>query len=505
MTDQTVPFPPRRGPAAVYTGVSGQDTGLSALAWPVWIYLFTVVLQIGFDLGPLTLTTLRIFLLVMVVPLYVNLLMGRYGRLHATDIIFPLYILWSAVAIEVNNPGRAVELVGSTGVEFLGGYVMARAYIRTPEAFGALIRVLLLYVVLTVPLAIYETMTGRPILVEMIRGLGFNSVGDVQNEPRLGLERVQLTFAHPIHYGLFCSLVFGLVFVALKDSLSTTTRYAGSAVVAFCVFLSLSSGALLALVLQLILIVWATVFARMRRRWYLLLGVTAVLYVMIDLLSTRSPVEVFMSRATFSAHNAYWRSQIFEWGMKNVWANPIFGLGLRDWVRPWYMFSGSMDNFWLHQAVRNGIPGFLLLASGYLLGLAQVMRRDFSTDPRLRQLRLGYVFVILGLTFSLSTVAIWTNMFSFVFFFFGSGMWFISAQPAGVSAPAPAEVPRRGIGAIPRRAVGVSARTLPDPALPDRALADRAVAAKSDTPPGPRYTRFPPVAKASSGGPPPES
>ena len=479
MADQTISFQPRRGAAPV------RGVGLSALPWPVWIYLFTVVLQIGVQIGPLTLTSLRLFLVLVTVPLYVNLLAGRYGRIYATDILFPLYILWTAVAIEVNNPGRTIELVGSTAAEFMGGYVMARAYVRTPEAFDALIRALLLFVVLTAPLAIYEARTGRPVLIEMIRSTGFQTAGNVQIEKRMGLERVQLSFSHPIHYGLFCSIVFGLTFVALKDSLSTVARYGCAAVAALCVFLSLSSGGLRAVVLQVILIVWSTVFARMQARWYLLLGCVAVAYVVLDLLSNRSPIMVFMSYATFSSHNAYWRAQIFDWGMVNVWANPIFGIGLNDWVRPFYMYSGSMDNFWLLQTVRHGIPGFLLLAAGYILGLAQVMRRDFSTDARLRRLRLGWVIVLMGLTFTLCTVAVWTNVFSFVFFLFGTGFWLISAQPAGASLPAAAKHARGGAPALHRRAAAADPVPTPCP----------------DAQAGPRYTRFPPVAKASTGLP----
>jgi len=493
MADQTVSFPPRRGAAAL----PGRGVGRVALAWPVWIYLFTVFFQIGFQIGPLTLTSLRLFLMVMIVPLYVNLLSGRYGRVYATDILFPLYVLWAGVAIEVNNPGRALELAGSTGAEFLGGYVIARAFIRTPEAFEALIRVLLIFVVLTAPLAIFETLTGRPLLVELIRGMGFNSVGNVQIEKRMGLERVQLSFAHPIHYGLFCSIVFGLTFVALKNCLSTTTRYAGSAVVALCMFLSLSSGALLAVVLQVILIVWATVFSRMEARWYLLLGLTTVAYVVVDILSDRSPVMVFLGYATFSTHNAYWRSQIFDWGMKNVWGSPIFGIGMNDWVRPFYMYSGSLDNFWLLQTMRYGIPAFLLLAAGYLLGLARVTRRDFSTDARLRQLRFGWVVVMIGMTFTLCTVAVWTNMFSFVFFIFGAGIWLIAAQPAGTAFAAPAP-PLRGGGPALRR---VAARNeAAEPTSADLVAAD-----PGDATPGPRYTRFPPIARASAAGPSAES
>jgi O-antigen ligase len=186
-----------------------------------------------------------------------------------------------------------------------------------------------------------------------------------------------------------------------------------------------------------------------------------------------------MSYATFSPHTAYWRSIIFEWGMKSVWDNPIFGKGLNDWVRPWFMRSASVDNFWLLTAMRYGIPGFVLLAAGYVIGLARVMRPDFSTDPMLRQLRLAWVFIFLGMTFTLATVSIWTEVYSFVFFMFASGLWLTEVQPAGVPAAGPAVPARRTAS---RRPAAPS-----DPVPPVRAD-DPA------TPPaGPRYTRFPPT------------
>lgn len=489
------------GRASGPTGIAGSALKSVRLPWPLLVYLFVVIVPIGFYVGPLAMTNVRLFLMIMVLPLLFNLLRGAYGRLVPADIFFPLHIVWAVVALSVNNPSRVVEQIGSVAVEFLGGYLLGRAFIRTPEAFFALARVLVVIMICMLPLAVFETLTGRPLLVELILKGGFISVGNTVIDARMGLERVQLAFAHPIHFGLFCSVAFGCAFVALKDQTSTAWRYVSSAVIAFCLFLSLSSGPLLALMLQCMLIAWATAFAGVRQRWYVLLGVVALLYVVLDVLSTRTPIQVFMSYATFSAHNAYWRGQIFDWGMNNVWANPLFGLGLNDWVRPAYMYSGSMDNFWLLMGVRYGIPGFLLLAAGYILGLALVIRRDFSADPQLRQIRLAWVFIFVGLTFTLCTVAIWTNIYSFVFFLFGTGMWLITAQPAGT--PAAAADPQRG--PAPRRSAVLPSALAPALADTARAVSARPPAAAAEPPAttsaGPRYTRFPPESRPSPGRP----
>lgn len=493
MTDQTASLAlPRRLPAGIATG------RISELPWPVAVYLFMVVIPIAVKLGPLHLTSLRFLLLAMVIPLTVQLMMGRYGRIRATDVLFMVFVAWTGIAIGVNNPSRAVEFVGSTGIEFFGGYMMGRAYIRTPQAFLALSRTLILFLVVTLPFAVFETLTDRSLILEVLRNIpGIFTMGDSTMGERMGLRRVQLTFQHPIHYGLFASTAFSLAFVGLKGQIPDARRYVLSAMVGLCVFLSLSSGALLALVLQLMLIAWGAILAGMQRRWNLLAGLFVLAYVAIDMLSNRAPIDVFMTYATFNTHTAYWRSIIFEWGMKNVWGSPIFGIGLNAWVRPWFMASASVDNFWLLTAMRYGIPGFLLLAGGYLIAMARVIRRDFSTDPMLNQIRLAWVFTFLGLTFTLATVAIWTNVYSFVFFMFASGVWLTEVQPAGAPAAAPA-IPVRG-GAS-RRVPAPFPRAPAPPAPAPPVLADAPAAAADRPLAGPRYTRFPPAGRPPAGG-----
>lgn len=440
-----------RSPVAQSHLFTGQQSRVlqGRLPLPAVLYLFSVVIPVMFNVGPLLLSGLRLYLLLLIIPLLVRLFSGHFGRVSIIDILFILHIGWATVALAMNNPDKVVSQVGSVGMEFLGGYLVGRAYIRSPEAFAALCRWIIFLVLCTAPFAIIETQTGRPIIIDMIQKLpGIFSAADVNIEPRMGQERAQVAFAHPIHYGLFCSVAFSLAFVAMKGLTSPARRYATSCIIMLSGFLALSSGALLAIVLQLFLILWAALFDKMRWRWWLLLGLGCLAYVVIDILSNRSPVVAVLSRVAFSTHNLYWRTIIFEWGMMNVWDNPIFGLGLNDWERPWFMYSGSMDNFWLVMAVRYGIPGFLLLALGYVLGLFQVMRRNFDTDPVLLNFRRAWVFTFIGLSFTLSTVHVWTNIYSFVFFMFGAGMWFITAVPQSGEA-AISEAPDEPRGILP--------------------------------------------------------
>lgn len=399
---------------------------------PVLLYLLAVVIPVQFHLGPLSLNGVRLILLILIIPLSVQLMMGKFGRIFWTDILFVLHIFWATVSLGVNNPDRVIESIGSTSIEFIGGYVLGRAYIRDVETFTSLIRVLGIIIVAILPIAFYEAFTGRALVLETIRRIpGLTSFPTVFDLPRMGLDRVQATFPHPIHYGLFASVGFSLYLVGLKDIVSTPVRYVISALIGLSVFLSLSSGALLSIILQIGMISWAWILKPVRYKWLVLFGVFAALYVMIDLLSNRSPMRVFMTYATFSPHNAYWRAAIFEWGMYNVWNNPIFGLGQNDWVRPTWMHSPSVDNFWLLAAMRYGIPGFAFLAIGYLIALWQVGRRNLNQDIRLQQFRRAWMFTFVGLTFTLATVHVWSIVYSFVFFMLGAGIWFTSVKVEG--------------------------------------------------------------------------
>lgn len=467
---------------------------MGKLPLPVMLYLLGIAIPVGVRVGPLAMTSIKALLIALILPITFRLATGAYGRIHATDILFFLHILWSGVALAVNNPDQVVEQLGSVGIEFIGAYALGRAYIRSSDDFAALCRWLMLIVLCLFPLALFETVTGRPILVEIIRKVpGVFSVEPVSPDKRMGLERVQGIFAHPIHFGLFCSVVLSLVFVGLRDQTRLIWRWAGSAIVGFSGFLALSSGALLAILLQMGLFGWSYTLRAIRWRWWAMVGLFVLAYIAIDVMSNRTPIKVFMSYATFSAHTAYWRSIIFDWGMVNVWKHPWFGLGLNDWERPSYMISGSMDNFWLVMAVRYGIPGFITIALGYGWAVAEIMARNLGQTGRVMLFRRAWVFTFLGLAFTLSTVHVWGNVYSFVAFMFGAGMWLLTATPDEVGDVAPA--PLRGAyalrrvpqAALPRAAVHLSRDPAPVPAPKAQTRYRRDLPRDA-----PRYSRFSP-------------
>ncbi|MEP3347014.1 MAG: O-antigen ligase family protein [Litoreibacter sp.] len=399
----------------------------------VLLYLAAMALPVRYSVGSVQMTGLRTIMATMFIPLLVIYFRtpNRAGR--ATDVLLTLFICWAAVAFSQTSPSHAIENTGVLMLEMLGGYLVGRCLIRSPDEMIAAIKAIFLISAISLPLAIFESQTGVPPLIALINAVpAINSVTAISIEPRLGLERAQVLFAHPIHYGLFGSTLTALALLGTIGRWSVWIRFLAAACGIFASFLALSSGAFLSVLLQLFLITWALVFPTSRKRWVLLAATCICAYVFVDIASNRSPVRVFFSYATFSAHNAYWRGIIFEWGVLNVWQNPIFGIGLNDWVRPHFMRSGSMDNFWLVLAVRYGVPGFALCVSAYLLGLFRVMFS--SVSPELQQIRRAWVICFIGLTFTLCTVHIWTSVFSYVWFLYGAGLWLINPNSKATEA-----------------------------------------------------------------------
>jgi hypothetical protein len=187
---------------------------------------------------------------------------------------------------------------------------------------------------------------------------------------------------------------------------------------------------------QCALTAWDFVTRRVPYRWWILFGLFVAAYVAVDIVSTRSPVRVFATYFTFSGHTAYDRIGDWTWGMVNIRQNPMFGIGLNDWVRePW--MSASLDSFWVVQAMRYGVPAFLLQAAALLLLCFSVGRRRFR-DRRLKAYRNGWLIAIVALIIAGSSAHFWNALYCLVIFLQGSGVWLLTVKERRPVRPASA-------------------------------------------------------------------
>lgn len=393
------------------------------------VVLLTLFFPAYFSIGSLALSPSKLVFLFLVPALLVNLLRGRYGRLLFVDIFFLIFAAWMTLAMLANHtPQVAIEYTGSSTVTLLGGYLTARATIRTKAQFIALVRFLTLVVIISLPFALYETATSRTTIPRWIAELpGFRSHNDINHDPRFGLWRVQFVFAHPIHYGIFCCMVFSLVFVGLVRVIGTPLRLVTSGAVALCCFLSVSSGPFLALLTQFALIFWAWSMRWTGMPWRLIGWIGVISYIILEVASNRPAIYAIVSRLAFNSSTAFSRRVLFEHGVAQIGRNPILGIGYNDWPLPAWM-TGSIDNFWLFLAIIFGLPGLGFFAGAFVGALILVGLQKFDGDPVLASLRRAWIFTMVSLGICLGTVAIWGELYSLVLFMLGSGLWMASAS-----------------------------------------------------------------------------
>ncbi|MEM9267412.1 MAG: O-antigen ligase family protein [Pseudomonadota bacterium] len=420
-------------PPGVSVHQSGAQTRLSPL---VVIFLVGVCVPLLFSLGGVVFNIIRLLTLIMFVPLFVGLYTGRYGGVKLPDWAMLFYTFWVAITLFKAHGASSVQLSASNTLEFMGSYMLARAYIRNLAQFVAMAKILGILVCLTLPLAVYEAMTGHPILLNYFNSLPFfYGLPPNYAEVRLGLERVQLTFDTAIHYGIFCALAIALTHMVWGGGLSVFGRYARTTIVSICCFLSLSSAPLIGMAMQFGLMSWDHIFKSIRQRWQLFGLMCLGLYVAVALSSSRPVINVFMTYMTFNATNAWWRLAAFEWGMKTIWKYPIFGIGMNDWERAEWMFSPSVDNYWLATTMRNGIPAFLALVIVFGYTLYRVIRTDFNASEPHSIAKRAWCFAMGGLIFSLATVYMWGSTHALIYFFVGAGVWMTEPLAVGTGQP----------------------------------------------------------------------
>lgn len=380
----------------------------------IWLFVGSYMIPGNIQLGTLTLGFPRLMLTLSLIPAAYLLFSNPAHKKTWVDLLVALYAFWVAISILKNNGLERIEFVGLQVVETFGAYVLGRLLIATPDAYRMFWRVFGFCMLCILPIGLVELVTERFLLHELLGSLINTFVNSTIGYPtRMGFDRVQGNFEHPILFGVFWG--FGLVhFLSVFDS-----RAARFFMVSTClvmVAISLSSGAYLAVMIQMGLLIWGFMTGD---RWKLLLILFVILYIIVEILSDRSAIVAISTRLAFSSDTAYWRVLIFEHGIKNVWANPIFGLGLRDWVRPHWL-SPSIDNQWLLTAMRGGLPAFALQMAAFVVMVSLLLKRK-SLSARLELYRRNYLISFIGLVLALGTVAVWSGTQAFLWIILAMG------------------------------------------------------------------------------------
>ncbi|MBT8154552.1 O-antigen ligase family protein [Epibacterium ulvae] len=408
------------------------------------LFLITLVIPVSVSVAGLRLTPARVLLLLAVVPVTFALLSGKRGKIIATDIVMGLFTLWVIVSLLFSMGPSILEFAGITGLEIWGSYALGRYLVHNRAAFLALTR----FLVFVLIFIIIEAMAQSVFHFSLYDPV-FSIFGDVfpwPRELRLGLLRASSTFEHPILYGVLCASTFSLLVYAPRNEKPGIKGWRIASLPGAATFFSLSVGAWLPLLLQIALMGWDYVFRKFAKRWVVLISLFVGLFVLVDLASNRTPFEVFISLFTLDPNTSYWRILIFKYAIDDVWQNPLFGIGLRDWSRPHWMYSSSVDNLWLLTAMRYGFPGLLFFMGAYFLAIFRCVKVK-SRDYQRQKQQTSLVFTLVTVGIAVATVHLWGATFLYFCFLLGTSNAFSepdAPEPDSEEAkadPAPASSP----------------------------------------------------------------
>ena len=408
-------------------------------------FIISLTIPIIFYIGPMRLSPYRLLLVLLFVPCFLSWISGSADRIHFADILILFSALWGAIALSVNARfEEAIEPAGILLIETFGSYLLARTLIRGQEDFEFMVRMFFWTVLFLTPFAMFEAITGRPIILEAIRSV-FPVIGNSNIGTRMGLYRAQVLFEHPILYGSFCASGFGLAYYVIAYKKSSLGKLGPTLAVTLAAFLSVSAGALASVVVQVLVLLWDKVTRAIINRWRLFGILSVCAYFLVDLISNRSPFHVFVTYLTFNTGSAYNRILIWDHGSAEVLRHPLFGIGFNDWVRPYWM-SSSMDNFWLVVAVRYGLPSLLGLAIGIILIMRSIGRAKLQSE-QFDSYRTGLIIALVGMIVAGCTVHYWNALYSWFMFLVGSGVWMLEHERKLDQVNSPdgkAANPRRG-------------------------------------------------------------
>ncbi|HUF55184.1 MAG TPA: hypothetical protein VMM55_01335 [Thermohalobaculum sp.] len=396
-------------------------------------FAFSLILPGYFFVGPLRLSPLLLLLLASFPPLVLLWAGGRAGGVRLPDLMVLGAALWAALSLLVNEGvGQGWEPAGIVVLQTFGAYLIGRHGIRGPAAMARLALTGAVIVGLLLPFALYEALTGVALYLALFAELG-PALAPIETPGRLGLDRAQAAFEHPILYGIFVSSTFALAWTALQHPAS---RMAVGLMIGLATFVSLSTGALLCLAVQIGLLAWGGLLRRLAARWLVLALLVLAGYATVDLLSNRTPFQVFASYLTLNPQSAFNRVLIWEHGSAEVLRNPLLGIGLGGWERAEWM-PGSVDMFWLLIAMRHGLPAVALLGGAFLLLMWRAARRR-DLDPVSARLRLGLIVSLVGVSTAIWSVHLWNASYCWMMFLAGCLGWLAEEEEACPRQGAPA-------------------------------------------------------------------
>ncbi|WP_375308237.1 hypothetical protein WI560_12420 [Bradyrhizobium sp. A11] len=390
------------------TGAGVRSTIPHRISWAVPLLLMGIVLPSGLQvlIAGAKLTPTRIALILLLMPALAQLLQPTRRLLLSDGLAGTLALAMVGAAAYAAGPQSAFSAVAEA-LDFVGAYFVARAFVLEPPAVQQFIRLVKAFTAIAICVAVADVLTGHWIVREIMATLlpqpdsfvddGKSSADGV----RAGLRRAIATFDHPILYGVFCSLAAAIV---LFSTASPIKRLSWACLCFFGGLLSLSSAAVMGMVLVVSSYVYDRLLCRLPWRWHLL-WIGAGMFLVAVTAVTNNPLSWLLSHATLEPQTGFYRLMIWDAVSAQVWQSPLTGAGFVTFG--YYLLDRTVDSVWLVTSLHYGIPVTILLIVLNLSAMLPV--------PGLRstEIQRGFTIACMVFLFTGLTVHFWNYMWTF--------------------------------------------------------------------------------------------
>lgn len=362
--------------------------------------------ELSIDVAGANIFPYRLMLLALF-PFMTRQIIGNRLRPHWIDALAGFATSWYIVSVLVNGSDAEVFTRGfASAIDFGLAYLLGRVSIRKPDDIHRFFLALLPALLGIVAILAIESISHRNILRPFVAQVTGAPAPILYQETRMGLLRASGPFPHPILGGVFLSSILPLAYFATK---TPTIRWLGIAA-SFGMIFALSSSAFLAFLIAGTLIASSEAqrISKLPIFGFAFLGLGSLLVLIATL--SENGLFSFLIRQTLSPASGYYRLQIWQFAGAEVQQSPWFGIGFREWHRPDWMHSSSVDAHFLLTSMRFGLPLGVATFLIMLCPALTILWRTRFHKGIIRSGALGASFALITLTVSAFSVALWEGV-----------------------------------------------------------------------------------------------
>ena len=348
--------------------------------WVIALFFVALFIPGSINVG-IRIDVYRGYLLAMAIPTLLQIRNDPTLRINTVDVLVFLAVFWRALALVVNHQAAEIVNAGSSFLELFFGYLLGRAFIRSAADYRYFFKCFLVTLARLPALRAPRVRHPSPGAEPARRARAYPAARGVRRPDPLRLHaRAGLLRARDCSSAASARIGFANAFYIWGYRFPRNLAYAGF--VGFMTMLALSSTSILTIALQGGLIVYERTLRLVRAKWVILIVALPLLWFLFQMIVGKNFVDFVADDLVINPYVGDGRKEIFYWGMREAIANPIFGIGKNDWVRPFWRTHPTADNFWVASAMRYGFPHVVVPARG----LRAADRADLAGD-RARRFR----------------------------------------------------------------------------------------------------------------------